>query len=167
MNKGDTKSWKGQFIQNTQGPTGLDLGTWTQFVKELTYAFQPYDAPRDALEHLTNMKMGTSTIEDHTARFRTLLEKSGVSKNSPSAIDYYQKTLNLPLQKKILELPVTPKTLEEWYEWATKLDNNYRKMMRLMGRGIEKKKPKNNGKRWMFTRKDLNAMDVDAMSIEE
>ena len=89
MNEGDAKSWKGQFIRNAQGPTGLDLGTWTQFVKELTNALQPYDAPRDALEHLTNMKMGTNMIEDHTAQFRTLLEKSGVSKNSPSAIDYY------------------------------------------------------------------------------
>ena len=83
MNQGDAKSWKGQFIQNAQGPTGLDLGTWTQFVKELTNAFQPYNALRDALEHLTNRKMGTNTIEDHTAQFRTLLEKSGVSKNSP------------------------------------------------------------------------------------
>ena len=74
MNEGDAKSWKEQFIWNAQGPTRLDLGTWTQFIKELTNAFQPYDAPGDALEHLTNMKMGTNTIEDHTARFRTLLE---------------------------------------------------------------------------------------------
>ena len=62
-----------------------------QFVKELTNAFQPYDTPGDALEHLTNM------IEDHTAQFQTLLEKSGVLKNSPSAIDYYRKTLTVPL----------------------------------------------------------------------
>ena len=34
MNEDDAKSWKGQFIRNVQGPTGLDLGTWTQFVKE-------------------------------------------------------------------------------------------------------------------------------------
>ena len=67
MNEGETKSWKGQFIWNAQGPTGLDLGTWTQFVKELTDAFQPYDTPGDALEHLTNMKMGSNMIEDHTA----------------------------------------------------------------------------------------------------
>ena len=87
-------------------------------MKELTNAFQPYDAPGDTLENITSMKMGNNTIEDHTARFRTLLEKLGVLKDSPLAIDYYQKTLNVPLQKKILELPVTPKTLDEWYEWA-------------------------------------------------
>ena len=97
MNEDDAKSWKGQFIRNAQGPTGLDLGTWTQFVKELTNAFQPYDTPGDALENITNMKMGNNTIEDHTARFQTLLEKSGVPKDSPLAIDYYQKTLNVPL----------------------------------------------------------------------
>ena len=36
-----------------------------------------------------------------------------------------------------------------------------------MGQGVERKKPDNNGKRWMFTQKDPNAIDVDAMSIEE
>ena len=60
-----------------------------------------------------------------------------------------------------------PKTLEEWYEWAMRLDNNYRKIMRIMGQGIKKKKPNNNRKRWMFIQKDPNAMDVDTMSIEE
>ena len=38
-----------------------------QFVKELTNAFQPYNAPGDVLEHIMNMKMGNDTIEDHTA----------------------------------------------------------------------------------------------------
>ena len=36
-----------------------------------------------------------------------------------------------------------------------------------MERSVGKKKPDNNRKRWMFTLKDPNAMDVDAMSIEE
>ena len=36
-----------------------------------------------------------------------------------------------------------------------------------MGQGVEKKKSDSNGKRWMFTQKDSNAMDVDTMSIEE
>ena len=36
-----------------------------------------------------------------------------------------------------------------------------------MGRGFERKKPDNNRKKWMFTQKDPNTMDVDAMSIEE
>ena len=67
MNEDDVKSWKGQFIRNAQGSTGLDLRTWTQFVKELTNAFQLYDAPGDVLENITNMKMGSNTIEDHTA----------------------------------------------------------------------------------------------------
>ena len=40
-------------------------------------------------------------------------------------------------------------------------------MMRIMGRGVEKKNSNNNGKQWMFTQKDPNAMDVDTMSIEE
>jgi hypothetical protein len=45
MSEGDSKSWKGQFLQNANKTTGLDLGTWAQFQTDLTEAFKPYDAP--------------------------------------------------------------------------------------------------------------------------
>ena len=77
--------------------------------------------------------MGNNSIEDHTAKFKILLAKSGVPDTSPSAIDYYQISLNVPLQKKILELPTQPTTLEEWYNWASKLDNNYQRMLKVIG----------------------------------
>jgi hypothetical protein len=32
MDKGDAKSWKTAFLQNTTTQTGLDLGTWTNFL---------------------------------------------------------------------------------------------------------------------------------------
>ena len=172
MNEGDAKSWKGQFLRSATTPTGLNLGLWTDFLKTLDEAFKPYDAPGDALEELTSLKMGTSSIEDHITQYKVLLNKSGVPESSPSAVDYFRKTLNVPLQRKLLELPNTPKDLKEWYEWASKLDNNYRKMQRILGRVPTKndagKKKEETGRKWDFRpRKDPNAMDVDAMSIEK
>jgi Ty3 transposon capsid-like protein/Zinc knuckle len=178
MSEGDAKSWKGQFLRNATTPTGVDLGTWAQFLTDLKAAFQPYDAPGDALEELTTLKMGNTSIEDHIAKYKILLVKSGVSDTSPSAIDYFRRTLNVPLQRKIMELPTPPTNLKEWYEWANRLDNNFRKMQRIFGRG---QTTTNNGKgkeeprrRWNFQRKDPNAMDVDtitttmnAMTVEE
>ena len=38
MNEGDAKSWKKQFLRNAQMTTGLDLGTWNNFIKDLTKA---------------------------------------------------------------------------------------------------------------------------------
>jgi hypothetical protein len=178
MSEGDAKSWKGQFVRNASTPAGMDLGTWVQFLIDLKAAFQPYDASGDALEELTTLKMGNTSIEDHIAKYKILLVKSGVQDTSPSAIDYFRKTLNVPLQRKIMELPTPPTNLKEWYDWANRLDNNFRKMQRIFGRG---QTTTNNGKgkeeprrRWNFQRKDPNAMDVDiitttmnAMTVEE
>ena len=170
MNEGDAKSWKAAFLRNAKQPTGLNLGTWAKFQTDVEKAFAPYDAPGDALEELTNLKMGTNAIDDHIARYKTLLARSGVPETSPSAIDYFRKTLNVPLQRKLLELPTPPKDLTEWYEWAARLDNNFRKMQRILGRAIGKtpEKAKEEPRRkWNFQKKDPNAMDVDVMTTEK
>ena len=166
MNEGDAKAWKGQFLRSAKSTGQLILGTWTQFQTDLTAAFKPYDAPGDALEELTALKMGNSTIEDHAARFKVLLSKSGVAEDSPSAIDYFRRSLNVPLQRNLLNLPTQPKDLKEWYEWAARLDNNFRRMQRIMGRTPKKEEPRRS---WNFQRKekDPNAMDVDALSVEK
>ena len=143
MSEGDAKSWKGQFLRNANTPAGLDLGTWKQFLIDLKAAFQPYDAPGDALEEITTLKMGNTPIEEHIAKFKILLSRTGVPDTSPSAIDYFRKTLNVPLQRKLLELPTPPSNLKEWYDWASRLNNNFRKMQRILGRG---QTTTNNGK---------------------
>ena len=171
MDKGDAKSWKTAFLQNATTGAGLDLGTWTAFVAKLKEDFKPYDAPGDALEELIALKMGNNSIEDHIARYKVLLKKSQVPDDSPSAIDYFRKTLNLPLQRKLLELATPPTDLKGWYEWASRLDNNYRKLQRILNRSTgrfpdKKEEPR---RRWTFQKKerDPNAMDVDALSIEK
>jgi hypothetical protein len=83
MSEGDAKSWKGQFVRNASTPTGINLGTWAQFLIDLKAAFQPYDASGDALEELTTLKMGNTSIEDHIAKYKILLVKSGVLDTSP------------------------------------------------------------------------------------
>jgi hypothetical protein len=171
MDKGDAKSWKTAFLQNATAQTGLDLGTWADFLTKLKEDFKPYDAPGDALDELIALKMGNSLIEDHIAKFKVLLKKSQVPDDSPSATDYFRKTLNIPLQRKLLELPTPLKNLKEWYEWASRLDNNYRKLRRILNRSTgkftdKKEEPK---RRWTFQKreKDPDTMDVDALKIEK
>ena len=41
-------------------------------------------------------------------------------------IEYLKARLNPALFKSIYQLPVMPETLKEWYEWAQKLDWQYR-----------------------------------------
>src|SRR5271168_4472290 len=76
----------------------------------------------------------------------------------------------MPLQRRILTLESPPKKLEDWYEWATKLDHQWRRMMRIMGQttanqGQEKAGPLNQ--RFFRKEKDPNPMDIDSLSVEE
>ena len=129
MNDGDAASWKSQYLTEAKTPTGLNLMGWVQFQTNLETAFKPYDAPGDVLEKINALRMGNMSIEDHIVRYKILITKAGIQKNSPAAIDYFQKSLNVPLQKQLLSLPIPPTTLYEWTEWASCLDNNYRKML--------------------------------------
>ena len=127
MNSRDAKSWKSQFLQSVTTNESTNLGTWDAFIKKLKEAFKPYEAPGDALEELLVLRMGNSSIEDHLARFKVLLEKSEVPKDSPSAINYFRKLLNYPLQKDLLRLPTPPKILKRGTNghpgWTTTIAN--------------------------------------------
>ena len=119
MNEGDAASWKSQYLIKARTLTGLNLMGWTKFQTDLEAAFKPYDAPGDVLEKITALKMGNTSIEDHITRYKILITKAGILKNSPAAINYFQKSLNVPLQKQLLNLPTLLTTLDEWFEWAS------------------------------------------------
>ena len=169
MDEGDASSWKEQFLEEATATFPHNYGTWADFERDLREAFQPFDAPGDALEEIKNLWMGSNSIEDHNTKFQMLLTKSKLDKTSLAVIDYYRETLNLPLQKRLLGLEVPLVTLQEWYDKATKYNNLFRKIQRIMGRGRtnndKKEEPKK--KAWTFTKKDPNAMDVDLLSTKK
>ena len=175
MNDGDTASYKEQLLEDALIKEVFTLGTWTTFEKELKEAFQPYDAPGDALKEMKTLQMGNSSIEEHNTHFKMIVTKSGLDATSPVVIDYYRETLNIPLQRRILSLENPPKTLKDWYDWVAKLDNNWRRMQRILGRTRELNDRKNsNGKKkeepkrkFNFTRQDPNAKDIDTLTIEK
>ena len=67
MNEGDVASWKEQLLEDVMEKDLFDLGTWEAFGKNLREAFQPYDAPGDALEEMKTLRMGNESIEEHNA----------------------------------------------------------------------------------------------------
>ena len=133
IDEGDASSWKEQFLEEATSTSPHDYGTWIYFERNLKEAFQPFDAPGDTLEEIKNLRMGNNSIEDHNAKFRMLLTKSKLDKTSPAVIDYYQETLNLPLQKRLLGLELPPTTLQECYNKSTKYDNLFQKIQQITG----------------------------------
>ena len=80
----------------------LDLGTWSEFTKALRESFEPYNAPGDAMEKIINLKKGDTTVEDHIAKYKTLLRKAKIPEDSPLEIDYFMRSLPTPLQRDLL-----------------------------------------------------------------
>ena len=107
-------------------------------------AFQPYDAPGDGLKEMKALCMGNGSIEEHNAQFKMAVTKSELDSTSPAVIDYYRESHNIPLQRQILSLENPPKTLQECYDWAAKLDNNWRRMQKILGRSRESNEKKNS-----------------------
>jgi hypothetical protein len=182
MSEGDAASWKEEFFDTKDQITPLDLGTYQDLITQITSDFSPYDAPKDAIYEMKEMKMGNTSVEEHVSKFKMLVTKSKLAKND-AVVEYFRETLPIPLQTKIMSLPTPPTDLDDWYKWAITLQNNFLRMKSAISKTQQtrgnsssntnnKKMGGNAPRRFFFhredrTERDPNAMDVDAMTAEE
>ena len=110
-------------------PTPLSLGTYKELIDLIIKDFSPYDAPKDAIYEMKELKMGNTTIEEHVTKFKMLVTKSKFTKND-AVVEYFRETLPISLQRNIMSLSTPPTDLDGWYEWAIKLQNNFLWMKR-------------------------------------
>ena len=177
MTEGDARTWKSQFQANARKLVPYSLGTWDEFTKNLNSAFQPFDAPGDALEELKLLRRKDNHIEDHVATFRRLAQAANLDKDSPTVRDLFEETLDTPLLRKMYSRGAAnvPKTIGDWYKQAIEEDNAKERLARRIARRNEGKTDKNKDikgkgnspRQFVFTRRDPNAMDVDALSTEK
>ena len=154
----------------------LKLGTYDNLITAIEKDFSPYDAPKDAIYEMKEVKLGKGSIEEHVSKFKMLVTKSKLAKND-AVIEYFRESLPLALQMKIMSLPTPPTTLDDWYKWAVQFQNNYIRMQSAISksRGNHATNTSNNRnnnrgpRRFYFdhSQKDPNAMDVDAMTTQE
>ena len=176
MKEGQAAAWADQFVEHAMSQpkpaTGLlNLGTYTAFRKDLSEAFAAFDTPGDALDQMKNLRMkNDDSADEHIAKFKTLLAESRLDENSAAVIDLFRETLTIPLQKRIFTLESPPTTFQDWCKWAIKLDHNWKKMQRVLGRTNQNNnKGKGQARKFYFQKKEKNpdAMDVDALSMDE
>ena len=85
-----------------------------------------------------------------------------------AVVEYFRETIPIPLQKNIMTLEKPPTTLNEWYEWAIKLQSAIAKSQNRGGNAPPSPNKKSNEKgpqRFYFDvgKKDPNPMDIDVM----
>src|ERR1700734_57325 len=179
MCEGDANSWKEEFFEAKEQLDEFSLGTYDDLIKMIVKDFSPYDAPKDAIREMKELKFGNGTIEEHVSTFKRLVTKSKLEKND-AVVEMFRETLPFPLQRSILTLPTPPESLDKWYDWTVRIQNNFLRMRSAISKTQNKggnpspshetnKKAGNKPRQFYFQRpdRDPNAMDIDAMTAEE
>jgi hypothetical protein len=130
---------------------------------------------------LETLKQEKKTAEELNTEFLQIVGQVGIDRKTPSDylhfIGYYRKMLELRLSCRILFSDNVPKTMNEWMEKAIQFDTNWRMGNLFFNQDTKASSSKqkadtnksNENARWWRTnkRKDANAMDVDALTMEE
>ena len=173
ITEGQAEAWADKFIEEarTQNPgPDLDLGTYKEFVKTLKVTFLAYDSPGDALNEMKNLWMKyDNNIDKHITTFATLLSESWLDKKSAVIVNIFRETLPVKLQSKIMNLETLPTDLDSWYKWVKKIDNTAKQTRVILGKTQQNSKKMGTSSHYFFPQQErnLNAMDVDALSLEE
>ncbi|MDV2583770.1 hypothetical protein RYX53_16565, partial [Alkalibacillus haloalkaliphilus] len=71
----------------------------------------------------------TGTEDDYVAEIKVL---AGKSKNTDDSAltEYFQEGLQPKLLGKLMDLENVPKTIDQWYDTASRFDNQWRKASR-------------------------------------
>lgn len=170
MRGGTAGPWKEDFY-NTAMSTNK-FGTYDELMTAIKKAFSPSDEQGDAKSKLKTLQMkGGMTADEYIAEFRTAAGLSGI-KEDAALIEYFMEGIPTPLMEKISMMEKPPKTIEEWQDYASRYNNQYRRTKAITAR-LRGNKP-NDKKKFSFNRNtparyvphaDPNAMDVDRMTI--
>jgi hypothetical protein len=132
------------------------------------------------VNRLETLRQGKKTAEELNMEFLQIVGQAGMDRKTLSdhlhLIGYYRKALEPRLSHKILFSDDIPKTIDGWMEKAIQFDTNWRMENLLfnpdMKASSSKKADTNKSNKnacWWRTneRKDPNAMDVNALTMEE
>ncbi|GBE87281.1 hypothetical protein SCP_1005280 [Sparassis crispa] len=167
MQGGTAGSWAQSFIETElTNDDFLSYGSWRDFIASVNKAFGDENIEETARTLLRNIKQGTRTADDYIAEFRSLESKAKLE--DAGNIEYFKWGLNDPLRQRIYGMESMPKTLDKWYEYTSRFDNQWRSAQifkrgtttTTRGKGRSVHRPY-----YSASAKDPNAMDVDRVSI--
>jgi Retrotransposon gag protein len=125
MKGGTASQWSKRQIQ--QYSKAGKLPSWETFLSQFKSYFFDTDPKGTAIHKLWLLKQGNSTCEEYIAAFKELMDDTGF--NDPALMAEFERGLNVSLANRVQSLPVPPTTLEEYMDWADKLDKAHRKWL--------------------------------------
>jgi Ty3 transposon capsid-like protein/Zinc knuckle len=182
MNDREAANWKEYYLDTLEDPkTGMpNFPNLVMFLGDVRSAFRAADRARDTVNRLETLKQGKKTAEKLVTEFWQIVGQAGMERKSKSdhlhLIGYFRKALEPRLRNKILFGTDIPKTIDEWTKLAIQYDTNWRMGMMFLNQDkanppkkADTNKSTEKVRWWRTTEKkaDPNAMDVDALTMEE
>jgi hypothetical protein len=183
MNDGKAANWKEYYLDTLEDPnTGMpNFPNLVMFLVDIQKAFRATDRVRDAVNRLKTLRQGKKTAKELNTEFLQIVRQAGMDRKTPSdhlyLIGYYRKALEPRLSCKILFSDNVPKIIDGWMEKAIQFNTNWRRGSLFFNQDIkvnpvkqkaDTNKSNRNAHLWKTSeRKDPNAMDVDALTMEE
>ena len=164
ITEGPAETWKEQwYTANKAANQGVYRApTLAVFLQQLKDDFKEVDEKGTALQKLERIRQGSKTVEEHNNEFKLLTQRSGLTDDS-ALTNMYRRSIAPKIVEKIIGHDPLPNTLQGWMNKAVALDKNWR-----LVKGILDTPSKKNGSKRYFhfggtSRRDPNAMDVDAL----
>jgi hypothetical protein len=130
-----------------------------------------FDTVGNALDKLWSLrKKKTELINEHIAKFKMLAAKSKIDTMNPLSIKLFKETLPWALTLQLIKLETPLKTIDDWYEWAASLNHQFHKLnwaIEQTRRTSVKEKTPQQKYYFSWKERDLNAMDVNRLTIKE
>ncbi len=171
----EAAQWREAWVRRNQATGTINYPTWAVFERELSNAFQRINQVGDAMHKLETLWQGGRTAKELNTEWDLLVGQAAIgTAGDTTLVKAYQKVLNQLLLEKILDGDVVPTTIQGWKNKAVQLDNNYRQKMVILGKTRDNCGQNTGGQQSFcpnyltntYAQKDLNAMDVDTLSIK-
>ena len=141
-----------------------NYGTWEEFAKEFHRLFKPIDEGGTARARMWALKQKGS-IDKYIAEFMALASVCGITEDT-ALIEFFARGLQPGILNRIAGLSDTPKTIQEWYEYAAHFEGSWMKAKVFSGNW------RGGGNSFSYSSpsrpsRDSNAMDIEKLSIEQ
>ena len=127
MQGGKAQYWKNEAINLIAARQEL-FKDFKDFITQMEAQFGDLSLKATAIGKLKTLCQVSSSVDEYILQFKA--EASQTDLGNTVLIEYSKAGLNPVLFKSIYQLPVILETLKEWYEWAQKLDWQYRQNVR-------------------------------------
>ena len=150
--------WREKILQSDDRPV------FTIFADEFEKAFISSDVTEDARVKLLSLRQN-GTADEYNAQFKMLASRAKINEYS-GLEQLYQRGLSHKLLERIYTMNTLPETMEQWYQAASRLDNQDRRF-RMIVAGLRDPWLKQSAQRYKAPERHPDDMDVDRITTSQ